>query len=92
MEEFKIITNRTLGNSEVQLYSDTNGAIVKSILLSNSKSNEVEATLTIDSVAFKFKLAAGETKIINSVIMMKNLKATGDGLGIHITALQLGGA
>lgn len=89
MEEFKQIAARSLTTSEQSLYSNSLGAIVKTILLCNSKTEESEATLTFDSVAFKFKLAAGETKVLNSPILTKAIKGTGDGINIHITGLQL---
>ena len=89
MEEFKQIAARSLTASETTLYSSSLGAIVKTILLYNSKETESEATLTFDSVAFKFKLAAGETKALSSPILTKSIKGTGDGINIHITGLQL---
>ena len=89
MEEFKQIAARSLTASETTLYSSSLGALVKTILLYNSKGTESEATLTFDSVAFKFQLAAGETKVLSSPILTKAIKGTGDGVNIHITGLQL---
>lgn len=89
MEEFKQIAARSLTASETTLYSSSLGAIVKTILLYNSKETESEATLTFDSVAFKFQLATGETKVLSSPILTKAIKGTGDGVNIHITGLQL---
>ncbi|MGL5085306.1 MAG: hypothetical protein ACRC68_06240, partial [Clostridium sp.] len=64
MEEFKLIANKALSATETILYTNTSGAIVKTILLHNTGNAEKEATLNLDGVAFKFKLAALETKII----------------------------
>lgn len=89
MEEFKLIANKTLIDTETILYTDTNGAILKTILLNNTNSTEKETTLNFDSVVFKFKLLPGETKIIDTPILTKNLKGTGNGINIHITGLQL---
>lgn len=92
MEEFKILVAKTLTDTEQILYSSTLGSIVKTILMNNIKTTEVEATLTIDGVAFKFKLTPGETKVLNSPIFTKSLKGMGEGINIHITGLELGGA
>lgn len=89
MEEFKQIAAKALTSSEQTLYTDTKGAIVKTILLYNSKEQETEATLSLDGVAFKFKLLAGETQVISTPILSKTIKGTGDGINIHITGLQL---
>ena len=87
MEEFIILANKTLSAQEENLYSNSKGAIVKTILLHNS-SSRTEATLKIDSVAFKFSLEANETKILDNIIFAKKIDAQGNGINIHITALQ----
>ncbi|WLF70490.1 hypothetical protein Q6375_05740 [Clostridium septicum] len=92
MEDYKLVAAKVLTTSEQTLYSSSLGAIVKTILLYNSKEEESKATLTFDSVAFKFKIAAGESKILNSPILTKNIKASGEGINIHITGLEIGGA
>lgn len=89
MEEFKLIANKALTATEAILYTNTSGAIIKTILLHNTGSTDKEATLNLDGVAFKFKLAALETKIIGSPILSKSIKALGEGINIHITGLQL---
>ena len=92
MEDYKLISAKVITKSEQTLYSSSLGAIVKTILLYNSKEEESKATLIFDSVAFKFKIAAGETKILNSPVSTKNIKASGEGINIHITGLEIGGA
>lgn len=87
MEEFIILANKTLSAQEENLYSNAKGAIVKTIILHNT-SAKAEATLKIDSVAFKFVLEAGETKILDNIIFTKKIDAKGSGINIHITALQ----
>lgn len=87
MEEFIILANKTLSAQEENLYSNSKGAIVKTILLHNS-SSRTEATLKFDSVAFKFSLEANETKILDNIIFTKKIDVQGNGINIHITALQ----
>lgn len=87
MEEFIILANKTLTGQEQNLYADAKGAIVKTIILHNTGAKS-EATLKCDSVAFKFVLEADETKILNNIIFTKKLDAKGNGINIHITALQ----
>jgi hypothetical protein len=88
MEEFIILANKTLSAQEENLYSNSKGAIVKTILLHNSSAKS-EATLKFDSVAFKFALEANETKILDNIIFTKKIDAQGNGINIHITALQM---
>jgi hypothetical protein len=87
MEEFIILANKTLSAQEENLYSNSKGAIVKTIILHNTSAKS-EATLKFDSVAFKFVLEADETKILNNIIFTKKIDAQGAGINIHITALQ----
>jgi hypothetical protein len=87
MEEFIILANKTLSVQEENLYSNSKGAIVKTIILHNTGAKS-EATLKFDSVAFKFALEADETKILDNIIFTKKLDAQGSGINIHITALQ----
>lgn len=91
MEEFIIIANKTLTGTDTLIYSNSKGAILKTILLYNTNETEGKATLTIDSVVFCFKVISGETKIITTPILSKNIKASGEGINIHITGLQLEG-
>lgn len=88
MEEFIILANKTLSAQEENLYSNSKGAIVKTIILHNTTGNKTEAALKFDSVAFKFVLEADETKILDNIIFTKKIDAQGDGINIHITALQ----
>ena len=87
MEEFIILANKTLSAKEENLYSNSKGAIVKTIILHNT-STKSEATLKFDSVASKFALEADETKILDNIIFTKKIDAQGNAINIHITALQ----
>ena len=89
MEEFIILANRTLSAQEENLYTNASGAVIKTILLHNSTGVKTEATLKFDSVAFKFSLEADETRILDNTILSKEILGQGDGVNIHITALQL---
>lgn len=91
MEEIIRIAAQTLNSTETTLYNNVDGAIVKTILLHNTNSIESEITLKFDSVIFLFTLAASETKMLDYIIKTNNIKATGDGVNIHISGLQLGG-
>ena len=88
MEEFIILANKTLSAQEENIYSNSKGAIVKTIILHNTSAKS-EATLKFDSVAFKFVLEADETKILDNIIFTKKIDVKGSGINIHITALQL---
>ena len=89
MEEYKRIAATTLTANETTLYTDSKGAIVKTILMHNTTSAEAEITLSIDSVIFIFKIAAKETVIADKVILTNSLKAKGNGVNIHISGIQL---
>ena len=89
MEEFIILANKTLTGQEENLYNNANGAVIKTILLHNSTGIKTEATLNFDSVAFKFTLEADETRMLDNTILTKAMSGQGDGINIHITALQL---
>ena len=89
MEEFIILANKTLSGREENLYTNASGAVIKTIVLHNSTGIKTEATLKFDSVAFKFSLEADETKIFDNTILTKTMTGQGDGINIHVTALQL---
>ena len=89
MEEFIILANKTLTGQEENLYTNASGAVIKTIVLHNSTGIKTEATLKFDSVAFKFSLEADETKIFDNTILTKTMTGQGDGINIHVTALQL---
>ena len=88
MEEIRIAA-KTLTDNEESLYNNSAGAIVKTILLHNPNSGEKEVTLKLDSVAFLFTLNSKETKLINSPVITNSIKATGAGVNIHISGIQL---
>ena len=56
----KRIAAKTLTDTEESLYTNSAGAIVKTILLHNSNATEKEVTLNIDGVTFLFKLSIKE--------------------------------
>lgn len=88
MEEIRIAA-KTLTDNEESLYDNSSGAIVKSILLHNSNSEEKEVTLKLDGVAFLFKLNSKETKILSTPIVTNSIVAKGATVNIHISGIQL---
>ena len=88
MENYKIIKATTLTASEQTLYSNTSGAVIKTIVLQSTNSTITKATLAFDGVAFNFDLDGGITKF-DCPIMTKEIKGSGNGVNIHITGLQL---
>lgn len=91
MEEIRIAA-KALTDNEESLYTDSAGAIVKTILLYNSNNEEKEVTLKLDGVAFLFALKSKETKIISSPLVTNSITGSGAGVNIHISGIQLGGA
>lgn len=89
MEDYKRIAATTLTATETTLYTDSKGAIIKTILMHNTTSAEVEVTLSIDSVIFIFKIATKETLILDKAILTNILKGKGNGVNIHISGIQL---
>ena len=88
MNEIRIAA-KTLVDTEESLYNNSNGAIVKTILLHNSNSENKEVTLNFDGVTFLFNINSKETRIINSPIITNSIKAIGEGINIHISGIQL---
>ena len=92
MEEFARLAAGSLTvDGEVEIYSNTNGAIVKTIMLYNSNTAVKEITLNLDGVIFSFSLNSKETKIISESIVTNLIKITGNGINVHISGIQLGG-
>ena len=92
MEEFaRLVAGSITVDEEVDVYSNTNGAIVKTIILYNSNADAKEITLNLDGVIFSFSLNSKETKIISESIVTNLIKVTGNGINIHISGIQLGG-
>lgn len=89
MEEYKRIAATTLIEEEKTLYSNSNGAIIKTILMHNTTDNEIETALSFDGVIFLFKIAPKETSIVDKVILTNILKGKGNGVNIHISGIQL---
>lgn len=89
MEEYKRIAATTLTGTEASLYTNSNGAIVKTIIMHNTNIEEIEVTLSFDSVIFIFKLASKETIILDKPIITNNIESKGDGVNIHISGIQL---
>jgi len=92
VEEIKRLYAGSLAVTEKTLYNNVNGAIVKTIALNNTNLSDTEVTLSIDGVTFLIPLEAKETKILSSVMVVNDLKASGDGVNIHVSGIQLGGA
>ena len=88
MEEKRLVA-KTLSDSEESLYNNSAGAIVKTILLHNSNSEEKEVTLKLDSVTFLFTLNSKETKILSAPIVTNSIVAKGSAINIHISGIQL---
>ena len=88
MNEIRIAA-KTLTDSEESLYNNSNGAIVKTILLYNTNSENKEVTLNFDGVTFLFNINSKETRIINSPIITNSIKAIGEEINIHISGIQL---
>ena len=86
MEEFVVIANQTLTNEEEVIYSNSRGAVIKTILL--SAPTQKEATLVFDGVPFSF-LVEKETVVISTPILTREIKASGDSVKLHVTGLQL---
>ena len=86
MEEFAIIANQTLTNEETVIYSNSRGAVIKTILL--NAASQTEAVLVFDEIPFSF-LVEKETVVISTPILTKEIKASGDEVKLHITGLQL---
>ena len=89
MEEYKRIAAVALNDTETTLYTNSNGAIVKTILMCNTAAEEVDVTLSLDSVIFIFKIAPKETVIVDKLILTNAVKAKGSGVNIHISGIQL---
>lgn len=89
MEEFIILANRVLTGQEQNLYTNQNGAIIKTILLHNTSGAKTEATLKFDNITFKFPLEIDETRVLNNTVLTKTMTGQGNGINIHVTALQL---
>ena len=87
MEEKRLVA-KTLSDSEESLYNNSAGAIVKTILLHNSNSEEKEVTLKLDSVTFLFTLNK-ETKILSTPIVTNSIVVKGSAINIHISGIQL---
>lgn len=86
MEEFVIIANQTLANEEEVIYSNSRGAVIKTILL--NAPTQTEVVLVFDEIPFSF-LIEKETTVISTPILTKEIKASGDNVNLHITGLQL---
>ena len=68
MEEFAIIANQTLTNEEEVIYSNSRGAVVKTILL--NAPTQTEVVLVFDEIPFSF-LIEKETTVISTPILTK---------------------
>lgn len=89
MEEYKRLAAVKLTANESSLYSNSKGAIVKTILLHNTNESDQEVTLSFDSVIFMFQLKSKETLLIDKIIITNSIKALGSNVNIHISGIQL---
>lgn len=89
MEEFIILANRVLTGQEQNLYTNQNGAIIKTILLHNTSGAKTEVALKFDNITFKFPLEIDETRVLDNTVLTKTMTGQGNGINIHVTALQL---
>ena len=89
MEQIVRLNATTLTATEQTLYTNTIGALVKTIMLHNPNAETTEVTLSIDGVIFIFTLTTKETKIIDTHIVTNLISATGLGVNIHLSGLQL---
>lgn len=91
MNEIRRIVATTLTETDLNILNEVNSVVIKTIALNNTNASTIEATLTIDGVAFLIPLAAKETKFIDSPMVVNTLLAKGNGVNIHISGIQLGG-
>lgn len=88
MEE-KRLAAKTLTDNEEYLYNNSDGAIVKTILLYNPNNSQNEIILKLDGIAFLFTLNSKETKILSTPIVTNSIVAKGAAVNIHISGIQL---
>jgi len=89
LEQIVRIKAITLTATEQTLYTNANGAVVRTIMLYNTNTTDTEITLNLDGVIFLFKLATKETKILDIHVVSNLIKATGLGINIHISGIQM---
>ncbi|MEG0297428.1 MAG: hypothetical protein RR620_11985 [Clostridium sp.] len=95
MDEIKRLYAGKITNVETQVFDLTNGAVLKSILISNLTSVESEVILKIDAEEFIFTVQAKKTLIVDNPIVCNIFKVHSIGetvLSIHVSGIQLGGA
>ena len=89
MEEYVTINALTMSSSIETIYSNSKrGRLSKQSYFILQIQMLKKATLLFDGVAFDFELLNGTT-IINTPILVKSIKGSGQGVNIHITGLQL---
>lgn len=89
MNDIIRLAAKTLGAAEETLYTDAVGAVTKTIMIYNPSEEEKEVTLKLDSVTFSFKLQSKEVKLLDTPIVTNSIKAVGEDINIHISAIQL---
>ncbi len=88
MSNYKVFAAKILTSSEVDLYSRTDGFIIKTIMIYNPSLSTKSVDLKFDGIDFVVKLEADETKILSNAVFCKSLKGSGDGVSIHVSGLQ----
>lgn len=88
MDEIKKLYGGTLTDTETEIYSGN--AIIKSIVLCNPTTTNVDITLKLDDVIIfsNLEIAAGDTKIFDNVLVTSSIKAKGDGLNAYISGIE----
>lgn len=89
MEDIKRFAAVKLTATSTSLYNNSTGAIIKTIALNNTTTQDIEATLNIDGVAFIIPVKTKETKFLNSTMVVNSLSASGEGVNIHVSGIQL---
>lgn len=81
---------KSLTTNEETIYSNSNGLLIKSILLNNTTATDAEVSLNLDGVVFKFTIKSKDQYILSTPILTKVFKSTSIvGVNIHITGLEL---
>lgn len=81
----------TLNTEETELINLTNGAVIKTIILTNNNTEKETVQLNIEGTLFSFEVEGNNTRIIDYPIVINLLKATTtSSVNIHISGIKLG--
>ena len=87
MEDFSVIYTGTLTAQDSTLFDNTNGCIVKNLMVYNTKGQVSQLKLVFDDVEFLLELKQNEFKKIEILPFTKKIVASGDGINIHVSGL-----